>query len=281
MGSLMTCLAAIAVEGAGEDLTPRSPGPLEDSPAEQSAWLDHAIPRLTAAMRPSREVRAKVSGALAAAKIPPSSLRPRAGGLTSGDLERLSALVHAAVVASPRYGRGAAKARPRLTVAVMPRTGIVRVEVTYPAPPAEKDLEPGPLTIDAWVCPDRETALALFWLRSGTPTFDATSPETARRTVLDDVSHPPPIDPKEAPPGEAAAWHYPRLAISVVLPKGHKPMPADRFCFLRGNVVVEASTVEFTWSADQQKWLAWPLDQCAPDVMAVMRPIDAAVLTPR
>ena len=46
----------------------------------------------------------------------------------------------------------------------MPHTEIVRVDATYPAPPASKDLEPGPLTIDAWVCPDRATAIALFWL---------------------------------------------------------------------------------------------------------------------
>jgi hypothetical protein len=255
-----------------------SPGVLEVSAAEQSTWLDQVIPELTAAMRASKEVRSKVAGPLAAAKDTPFPLAPRAEGLAPGDLERLSSLVRAAIAANPRYGPGG-KAEPQPAVAVMPRTRIVRVEVMYPAPPASKNLEPGPLTIDAWVCPDRETALALFWLRKGGfRHLDETSPEAVMRSVLaireDAISS----DAGDDHPGEVASWDYPRTMISVMLTKGHKPMPADRLLFLRGNVLVEASTVEYTWNESVKKWFAANLRESAPVVVAVMRSIDAALL---
>ena len=275
VGSLTMCLAASAGDAGGDDPVPR-PDAMQDSPAEQSAWLDQVIPELVAAMRASEEVRAKVAGPLAAVKATPSPLTPQAEGLAPGDLGRWSVLADAAVAANPRYGR-VGKAKPRPTVAVMPHTGIVRVEATYPAPPASKDLEPGPLTIDAWVCPDRETALALFWLRSVVLTIDTRLPETLRQSVLDTKAVMPLLDAKEKPPGERAFWYDPRFAISVILTKGHKPMPADRLCFLRGNMVVEASTVEFTRGRPNEEWKAWPLERCAPDVVAIMRAIDAGL----
>ncbi len=160
----------------------------------------------------------------------------------------------------------------------MPHTGIVRVESTYPAPAASKDLEPGPLVIDAWVCPDRATALALFWLRNARGTMKTMSPEVVRRSLLEAKAKPHPLEPGENPPGERACWNYPRLVIAVILPKGHKPMPADRLGFLRGNVVVEASTVEFRRNETGKDWEAWTIKQCAPDVLAVMRAIDSGLL---
>lgn len=273
LASLTMCLAV----GAGDQPSHRRPGPLETSPAERSSWLDQAVPKLTAGMRNSKEVHAKVAAAIPAGRVAPLVLVPRAEGLAPADLQRWATLVNAAVSANTRYGSGAkASSPPR--VSVLGHSRVVRVELIYPAPAAEVALEPGPVAIDAWVCPDRETALALYWFRSGNPAFDESSPETIRRTVLDDVSHSPPIDPKEAPPGEASAWAFPRNAISVDLAKGHKPMPTDRLMFLRGNVVVEVSTVEYTWDYKQKEWLALWLRQCASDIKAMARSIDAGLV---
>jgi hypothetical protein len=162
----------------------------------------------------------------------------------------------------------------------MTRTRIVRAEVTYPAPAATKELKPGPLTFDVWVCPDRDTVLALFWCRrGGTWVLDMT-PEAMKRDILDPRLHfaAPVIASGENPPGESASWYTPRSGISVLLPKGHKPMVAGYLMSLRGNVVVEASTVEFSWEDKQEKWLAWPLRKCAPDIFAIMRAIDAGLV---
>jgi hypothetical protein len=77
-----------------------------------------------------------------------------------------------------------------------------------------------------------------------------------RQSILEAKTKPLPLEARESPPGERAFWNYPRLAISVILPKGHKPLPPDRLGFLRGNVVVEASTVEFTRKATGKDWEA-------------------------
>ena len=207
---------------------------------------------------------------------PSPPLTPLAAGLAPSDLERLSAVTHAAVATSGRYGK-AAKTRPRPTVTVMPGTQIVRVEVSYPTPPASKALEPGPLTVDVWTCPDQETALALFWLRKGGIWLLNTGPDDAiKRSVLDPgyslSASGMAVD--ESPPGESAYRFNPRLALSFLLPKGHEPMPADRLSFVSGNVVVEVSTVEFTRRHGEKEWLAWTLRECDPDVVAVLRAID-------
>jgi hypothetical protein len=55
-------------------------------------------------------------------------------------------------------------------------------------------------------------------------------------------------------------------------------MPGDRLVFLRGNIVVEASTVEFTRDRSDPEWRAETLRRCAPDVVALMRSIDAGLL---
>jgi hypothetical protein len=254
------------------------PGLLEVSAAEQSAWLDQSIPKMMAAMRASKEVRAKVAGPLAVEKVAPFPLTPAAAGLAPGDLERWTALADAAVAANPRYSRGG-KNKPRPTVTVMPHTEIVRVEATYPAPPASKDLEAGALTIDAWVCPDRATAIALFWLRrNGFRLLDDTSPEAVTRSILSIREDAIGSKAGDGLPGEVASWDYPKVMISAMVTKGREHIPADRLLFLRGNVVVEASTVEFVWNEGVKKWVAAEPDESAPDIVAVMRAIDAGLV---
>jgi hypothetical protein len=256
------------------------PGLMQVSAVEQSDWLDENLPELVAAMATSPEVRSRIHGRLAATKAPPFPITPLATGFAPNDLERLTALVNAAVAGSARYGQGASN-RPRPAVTVMPRTQVVRVEMTYPAPQASKDFEPGPLTIGIWTCPDRETALALFWLRKGgTWLVDTGSDDALKRSVVETGFPVTTSEMAEAedPPGELAYRFNPRLAISMLLPKGHEPMPADRLSFVRGNIVVEASTVEFNRRHGEKEWLAWTLRQCAPDVVAVLRAIDSGLV---
>jgi hypothetical protein len=279
----------------------KRPAPRRDQPAprpswrevsasEQSAWIDENLLKLLSATAASPEVRVKIASSLPLGKAPPSfPLMPHASGAAQGDLEPWSALVHAAVAANPRYGPSG-RAKPRPTVAVMPHTGIVRVEVTYPAPAAEKDLEPGPLTIDAWVCPDRETAMALVWLRRWgiqflvpSPSDDLAKSVAAARDFgkveafaknLGESSFGK-VEAFAKNLGESSYWLSPGLQNALPLTKADAPIPADRVSFLRGNVVVEASTVEFVWDEEQKKWLASFLNQCAPDVVVIMRAIDA------
>ncbi len=269
-GALALVLATVA--GPQADKPPLSrnaqrlhePGLLEVSAAEQSDWLDENLPKLLSLTAASPEAQARIAGSLVATKVPPVSLTPLAAALAPGDLERLTALVHSAVADNPRYGVGAT-AKPKPTVTGMPQTHTVRVAITYPAPPASAALEPGPLTFDIWVCPDRDTALALFWCRRGGINVLARMPQTMKQRILDPRLHyaAPEIAKDQQPPGEAASWIFPRMAISVFLEKGHKPMPEDRLSFLRGNVVVEASTVELAWFREQNKWLAVRLEHCA------------------
>ena len=286
LGALAFGLATMA--GPQDDKRPssRPSGPARKhgehaySAAEQSDTLDENLPKLLAAMAATPGVRARIAGSLAATKAPPAPLTPLAAGLAPGDLERLSALINAAVAGNSRYAQGA-RVRPNPTLTVMPRTHIVRVEVTYPAPPATKDLELAPLTFDVWVCPDRETALALFWCRRGGYTLLDALPEVMKQRILDLGLHyaQPEMARDEHPPGESASWIFPRMAISVLLPKGHEPMPADRLSFVRGNTVVEASTVEYGRRGREKEWLAGSmLSECGPDVVAVLHAIDGGLV---
>ena len=107
IGALILCFLTLGplasvCQGTGDDLVPR-PGVIEVSAVEQSAWLDQSIPKMMAAMRTSKEVRAKVAGPLVVEKVAPF-LDPAAAGLAPGDLERWTALADAAVAANPRSG---------------------------------------------------------------------------------------------------------------------------------------------------------------------------------
>ena len=282
IGVLILCFLTLgplasACQGMGDDLVPR-PGVIEVSAAEQSAWLDQSIPKMVAAMRASKEVHAKVVGPLVVEMVAPFPLKPAAAGLVPGELERWTAVADAAVAANPRYGRGG-KDKPRATVRLMPHTKIVRVDATYPAPPASKDLEPGALVIDAWVCPDRASAMALFWLRrGGFRHLDQTTPEAVTRSILTVREDAIATEAGDDHPGEAASWDHPKLMISVMQTKDREHIPVDRLLFLRGNVVVEASTNEFVWNEGAKKWVAAEPSETAPDIVAVMRAIDAGLV---
>jgi hypothetical protein len=78
--------------------------------------------------------------------------------------------------------------------------------------------------------------------------------------------------------GESSYWLSPGLQNAVPLTKADVPIPADRLSFLRGNVIVEATTMEFVWDEEQKQWLAVYLRHCAPDVVAIMRAIDAGLV---
>jgi hypothetical protein len=285
--------------GSRSSPIPSRPKPVlaRSSAAEQSAWLDQNVPNLTGAMATIAGAGARIASPLRldGKARPPYPLKPYFGAGSSGlepdDLERLSNLVLAAVASRPRFGSGV-KPGPSPTVTVLREPQIVRFEITFPAPPASKDLEPGPLTIDVWVCPYWETAMALFWVRKGADRFldtrskDGSSQSASNpmfpiyRSVLDPRFHVPafemPVDGDT--PGESAYWFNPRLAVSLLPSKAQEPVPADRLSFLRGNIVVEASTVEYAWYERQKKWLASDLRYCAPDVVTVLRRIDAGLV---
>ncbi len=281
--SVISSLSAAAGQGDGKRDAPRrakpAPRPLgpEASAAEWSAWIDENLPKLVAAMAASKEVRVKIASSLPLEEAPPFGLKPRPEGLAPGDLERMSDVIHAAAAGNPRY-RQSASSKPRAAAVVMPRTGIIRVEVMYPAPAASKGLEPGPLTFDLWVCRDRETALALYWLRRWGDKSLVTSPPGE---IVNSVVAAPDfgkVKGAEKDLGESSYRLSPATLNAAPLTKADVPIPPERLSFLRGNVVIEASTLEFVWDEEQKKWLVLFLRQCAPDVVSIMRDIDAGLV---
>jgi hypothetical protein len=155
------------------------------------------------------------------------------------------------------------------------------VHLVIPAPPADDPVEPSPLNLDVWVCPDRDQALALYWLRTYGSTINPFDPASIDEG-LGRITHPEPSpdDPILPRPCEAAQWINPRIAISVLLTKYDQPVPLDRLVCLRGNVVIEASTVEFTRSDPGEPGKAWPLRQAVPDVIAILRAFDTTLTGP-
>ena len=87
-----------------------------------------------------------------------------------------------------------------------------------------------------------------------------------KQKILDlQLTYAVPAIPKDQnPPGEAASWLHPGLQNEAPFTKANETVTVDRFSFLRGNVVFEALTVEFTWHEDQGKWLAVYLRRLCP-----------------
>ena len=259
----------------------RNPSNEQVTPTEQSDWIDANLPRLVDAMRQSAAICAKVAGDASIVEKRPFPIVATPIGLSEHDRKTLTIFINDAISANRRYGRGV-RAESVPSVIVMPRSRIVRAEFAYPAPDPTENLEPQPLTIDVWVCPDRLTAVALFWLRDrGFRFLDTASPERISESVEfigGPFNH---LKLGDQHPGEIAYWGHPKVGMSAMPTKGQKNIPPDRLVFLRDNLVIEASTDEFVWNVGLNQWVAYSMTKCAPDVSSLMQLIDVGIMKNR
>jgi hypothetical protein len=154
-------------------------------------------------------------------------------------LRRVADLVRQAVAETGLYAKDKPPAlRPR--VFLLGKSRVVLIEVEGPPVAVSATEEKGPLRISVWVCPDRASALDLFWLRRGGSVPDAG--DTPDKLQMDDRSA---VIPKSDAPGEMAYQYLPQKAISVALKKSDPRTRGNRVGFLRHNVIVEMQRL--TW----------------------------------
>ncbi len=219
------------------------------------------------------------AGGLLAGELP----APEGDGATApsgpGDRgARLAALRSAAdhaVSLSGRYPRDAAPAGlPAVTE--MPKSGVVVLRLAYPGFAVSETEEKEELTVSLWICPDRLTALALYWLRRGGVPADLASPE---RPEPDRPSYHA-LRAQDAP-GEIAYWFSDDWVHNAPLVRGDPRAGGDRMGFLRDIVLVEAATWTYTRPGAGEKWrCAGMISGDAREVYAVLRALDESLSAP-
>jgi hypothetical protein len=215
--------------------------------------LDGAVTTLSHLMLDSRRIRERVAGKLSLDSSGPGWDDDSEGGDSEDRLlQTLEAAVDSAIQKSGRYQRATSAIASSKGV-LLPASGIVRLERTYPGVPGSDTREDGELSVTVWVCPDRMSALALFWLRRG----GCPASSDASKAGLEKPDARYRILEANEPPGELAYWHEGGAFMSVPQDRGDVSPgtdQSDRMGFLRRNVVVEASSYVFIRISPQQTW---------------------------
>jgi hypothetical protein len=227
----------------------------------QRQALGLSLQELQERTRASAEVRKRVAAGLPE-KSPVVLYRLADGRYDDESLRRLTDLVRRAVAGSGLYPKGKPPGL-RTRVSVLGKSRVVLVEVEGPPVAASATEEKGPLRVSVWVCPDRATALDLFWLRRGGSVPEAgDGPDSLK---LDDRSA---VFPKGEGPGEMAYQHLPQEAISVPLKKGDPRTLGNRAGFLRHNVIVDLRRLTYVREKGDPDWLTGGLTRA--DVKALL-----------
>jgi hypothetical protein len=239
--------AVILAALLGADQPPDQPrgGAMTDV---QRLALEASLQELQERTRASAEVRKKVVAGLPET-APVLLYRVTDRRYDEEHLRQLIDLVRRAVIASGLYPKGKPPAlRPR--VSVLGKSRVVLIEVEGPPVAVSGTEEKGPLRVSVWVCPDRATALDLFWLRRGGSVPAAgDGPDSLR---LDSRSA---VLPEKEAPGEMAYQHLPQEGISVALKKSDPRTQGNRVGFLRHNVIVELHRLTYSRAKTDPDWL--------------------------
>jgi hypothetical protein len=140
------------------------------------------------------------------------------------------------------------------------------------------------LTIDFWICPDRTSALGLYWLRSGQifsvryGRHSEVERAVARSTPIGERGH----DGRFWPPkpaegvGESAYWFDPTCTSQLPSRGEDEAADANRYSFLRGNVVVEIATPDYVRQQNGGRliWLCSSPQSNSPEFLDIARTID-------
>lgn len=233
-------------------------GVMDVTRQKQSPLIERAMPKLTALLARSDDARRKVAGPLATVAKPPlfDSLNPADRSYQDQLRRDLAALSEGAVARSRRYAK---PVRPSGTsVSFLPASRIVVAEFVFPPVAVTPTQEEGDLTIDYWICPDRTSALGLYWLRSGMISAVGYGRHSeVERAVAESLRRGGWfVPPKSAElVGESAYWLDPSLTSQLPSRGEDEAEDANRYSFLRGNVVVEIATPEYVRMRNGGKWI--------------------------
>jgi len=220
---------------------------------KQSPLIERTMPKLTVLMARSEDARRKVAGSLAVEGKPGllTSPNPSDRGYQEQLRRDLAGRTEAAVRQSRRYAKAVRPAGSSVTF--LPASRIVVAEVLFPPVSVSPTRQKGELTIDYWICPDRISALALYWLRSGQINsvrygrYSEVERAVAAAAPISKEGH----DGRFAAPaaavvvGEAAYWFDPMMTMQLPARSEDEASQANRYSFLRGNVVVEIASPDY------------------------------------
>jgi hypothetical protein len=249
------------------------------------------MPKLTALLARSDDARRKVAGPLATeAKPLLFGSRDPSDRAYQEQLRRdLAARSERAVARSRRYQ---GLVHPSGTsVSFLPASSIVVAEFVFPPVTVTPTREKGALTIDYWICPDRTSALGLYWLRSG-PILSVgygrhseVERAVARSTPIGERGHDGRFwRPNAAEDvGESAYWIDPTSTSALPSRGEDEAADAVRYSFLRGNVVVEIATPDYVRlrNGGHLIWMCNSPQFNAPEFLDIARVIDQDLVSMR
>jgi hypothetical protein len=199
--------------------------------------IDTDVAALTQILKDSRFIRSRIVGDLSLEDTPPALYRMEGGKIDEKILESVGEAIVNAVRDSGRYS-GEMPQVGQATTSFLVKSRAVLIKNSYPAVRVTETEERADLTVQLWICPDRPTALALFWLRRGgtVPPREANPDEIKIEWSTYRVLE------QSGMPGETAYIYSDEIRYSLPLLKGDPRAGGDRMGFLLGNVIVEAST---------------------------------------
>jgi hypothetical protein len=234
-----------ALLGSGEPKDPPRGGDMTDV---QRRALEASLQEFQERTRASAALRKRVAAGLPEAS-PVLLHRVTDRRYDEESLRQVTDIVRRAVAESGLYPKDKPPAlRPR--VSVLGKSRVVLIEVEGPPVAVSATEEKGPLRVSVWVCPDRATALDLFWLRRG-----GSVPEVGDgpdSLTLDSRSA---VLPKKDAPGEMAYQHLPQQVLSVALKKGDPQTQGNRVGFLHANVIVEMHRLTYFRPKTAPDWM--------------------------
>ncbi len=251
---------------------------------KQSPLIERAMPKLTALLARSDDARRKVAGPLATeAKQPLFGSRNPSERAYQERLRRDLAVRSEVAVGRSRRYKG--PMHPSVTsVSFLPASSILVAEFVFPPVTVSPTQEKGDLTIDYWICPDRTSALGLYWLRSGQifsvgyGRHSEVERAVAKSTPIGESGHDGrfwPRQPAEAV-GESAYWLVPKIASQLPSRGKDEAAVANRYSFLHGNVVVEIATPDYVGqrNGDNFIWLCDSPESNDQEFLGIARSID-------
>jgi hypothetical protein len=227
---------------------------------------------LTHLMGESMRVRAEVAGALSVDQQKPVLYLLSAGDYDQSYVRMIEDSLYAAV--SERRAAERQESSGKSIEVRFLEPGIVMIESRYASLVISKDEQRAPLTVRFWICPDRLSALAVFWLRRGGVLSDSSDgkPGLNLEGASDNL-----VDMEDAP-GEATYSFSQAHMFNAPPRRDGERGGGDRMGFIRNNVVVEASTWTFIRTPAGGEWVTvGMMAGGAKEVLSVLRVLDSFI----
>jgi len=235
------------------------------------ADLDDEVSRLVRAMSESKVISEEVAGGLELELDKPVLYDVADSAYDSSHLRAIDNAIRAAVGKTRRDLRPLS---PAGIEALVLDSGIAVLETNYPPIVVSETEERSALSVRLWVCPDRISAVALFWIRRGGSLPD--NSDVVRSRGISSTHHN--LLQGDDVPGELAYSYSIASSFNAPLEKGDEMAGGDRMGFIRKNLVIEVSTWTYVRLHSTGKWVTLGMmDGGSKEATSIMKDVDSFI----